>query len=475
MRYNYDITVIGGGAAGLVAATAAAALGAKTALIENNKLGGDCTWYGCVPSKALLKSASVLSLTRRLKEFGILASGDVKYDTSEIMSHVQDVVKKISEHHPAEVFQKRGIEVLFGSPRFIDNRTIEFKGARITSKRFIVCPGSLPMIPSIVGIKSVEYITNQSIFKLEELPRSLIVLGGGPIGVEISQAFSRLGVEVSIIEMMDRVLFREDKEAAQVLTDRLIKDGVSIYTGKKAVRLSREGDLAHVTVEDKNGQQSMLKAEQLLVAVGRVPNIIDLRLEKAKIKYNDKRIVVDKTLRTSASNIYACGDVVGHYQFSHMAEYQAIIAVSNALFPFKRKVDYSCVPWCTFTDPEVAHLGPTEEEAKLRYRDIKIYRSNYRENDRAVTDVEAEGFAKIICDSKGNILGAHIVGANAGELIHEYILAKTKKLKIGDLSSTIHIYPTLAQIAKRTGDQYYLQMLSSNRLKKLFKFFIKMM
>ncbi|MFH1622500.1 MAG: FAD-dependent oxidoreductase [Candidatus Omnitrophota bacterium] len=475
MRYNYDVTVIGGGAAGLVAATGAAALGAKTALIENNKLGGDCTWYGCVPSKALLKSASVFSLIKRLKDFGISASGVDKYDSSNVMSHVREMVKKVSSHHPPEVFQKRGIEVLFGSSRFINNKTIEFKGARITSKRFIICTGSHALVPPIVGIKGVEYITNQSIFDLEVLPKSLIVLGGGPIGVEISQALSRLGVEVSIIEMFDRILFREDPEAVQVLVDSLIKDGVKIYLGKKAVKLSKEGESVVVTIEDKNNEQSVIKAEKILVAVGRAPTIIDLRLDEVKIKYDNKGIKVDNTLRTSARNIYACGDVVGHYQFSHMAEYQAIIAVGNALFPFKRKVDYSCVPWCTFTDPELAHLGLTEQEAKEKYGNVKVFRSNYSENDRAVTDMEESGFVKVICDKKGNILGAHIVGANAGELIHEYVLAKTKGLKIGDLSSAIHVYPTLAQIVKRTGDQYYMQMLSSKWIKGLSKLFINMM
>jgi len=473
MRYNYDIAVIGGGAAGLVAATGAAALGAKTALFENNKLGGDCTWYGCVPSKTLLKSASVLSLVRRIKEFGITPLEDAKFDTSQVMSHVRSMVEKISTHHPPEVFQKRGIDVLFGSPRFLNNNSIEFKGARITSKRFIICTGSRALVPPIVGINSVDYLTNQSIFNLETLPKSLIVLGGGPIGVEISQALSRLGVKVSIVEMLDRILFREDEEVAQVVTKALIKDGVEIHTGKKAVRLSRDNDVVSVSLEDKNNEQSVLKAEHLLVAVGRTPNVIDLFLERAEVKYNNKGLIVDSTLRTTAKNIYACGDIVGPYQFSHMAEYQAVIAVGNALFPFKRRVDYSCVPWCTFTDPELAHLGLTEQEARTKHKDIKIYRSNYKENDKAVTDIEEEGFVKVICDKKGYILGAHIVGVNAGELIHEYVLAKTKKLRIGDLSCTIHVYPTLAQMVKRTGDQYYMQMLSSKWAKSLAKFFIK--
>lgn len=469
MKYDYDLVVIGGGAAGLVAATGGASLGAKTALIEKKKLGGDCTWYGCIPSKALLKSSQVFSLVKRINEFGIDGSGE--YDQSQVMSHVREIINKISEHHPPEVFEKRGIKVLFGNSKFINNTTIDLDGKQVSSKRFIICTGSHPMVPPIEGLKDVDYLTNENIFDLEVLPKSIAVLGGGPIGVEISQALARFGVEVSIVEMVDRILFREDEEIAQVLTDSLNKDSAKIYAGKKAVKFSKEGDTVAIIVEDKVKNQSVIKAEKVLVAVGRAPNIEGLELEKAGIKYSRKGIEVNKTLRTSAKNIYACGDIVGPYQFSHMAEHQAIIAVGNALFPFKRKVDYSAVPWCTFTDPELAHVGLTEEEARKQSKDIKVYRSKYSESDRAVTDLEEKGLAKVICDKKGYVLGAHIVGANAGEIIHEYVLAKAKKLKIGDISLAIHIYPTLAQIVKRTGDQSYMQILNS----KWFSSFAKTM
>lgn len=471
MKYDYDLITIGGGAAGLVAVTGAVALGAKTALIEKNKLGGDCTWYGCIPSKALLKSSQVFSLTQRLKDFGISASGDIEYDTSRVMSHVREIIKKISTHHPPEVFEEKGIKVLFGAPKFVDSRKVELNGKILTSKRFIISTGSYPLVPPIEGLKDINYLTNENIFDLETLPRSMVVLGGGPIGIEMSQALSRLGVEVCIIEMLDRILFREDEEIAEVLTSALSREGVKIYAGKKAVKFSKQGNLIEITLEDKDKKQSSVKAEKVLVAVGRVANVEGLDLEKAGIKYIKKGIEVDNTLRTSAKNIYAAGDVIGPYQFSHTAEYQAIIALSNALFPFKRKVDYSAVPWCTFTDPELAHLGLIEEEARSIHKDIKVYRAKYSENDRAVTDLEETGQAKVICDKKGRILGAHVVGANAGELIHEYVLAKSAKLHIGKLSSGIHIYPTLAQIVKRTADQYYTGILQS----RWFSFFSKLM
>lgn len=475
VKYDYDVIVIGGGAAGLVAATGGAALGAKVALIEKNRLGGDCTWYGCIPSKAILKSSQVFSLLRRLRDFGITISPDVQYDAGQVMAHVREIVHKISTHHPPEVFEKRGIKVVFGTPKFINNKTVNINGENLTSKRFIICTGSHPMVPPIEGLQDVDYLTNENIFDLETLPKSIAVLGGGPIGIELSQAFSLLGVEVSIIEMLDRLLFREDKEAAGALSNLLKEDGIKIYTGKKAIRVSKEDNSVAIVVEDKDGKQSVVKAERILVAIGRVANVKELDLEKAGVKYSNKGIEVDTALRTSAENIYACGDAVGPYQFSHMAEYQAIVAVGNAIFPFKRKVDYDTVPWCTFTNPELAHVGFTEEEARTRFKDIKVYRSKYSNNDRAVTDLEENGFAKVICDKRGRILGAHIVGASAGELIHEYVLAKSKRLKIGDISSAIHIYPTLAQVVKRTGDSYYSDILSLGWFKRISNFFVKMM
>ncbi len=473
MTFDYDALVIGGGAAGLVAATGAAMLGAKTALIEKNKLGGDCTWYGCIPSKALLKSAQVFSLINRLQEFGISVSPKPAYDPARVMSHVRDIVKKVSTHHPAEVFEQRGIKVFFGSPRFAGARSIELEGKRISAKRVIICTGSHPFVPSIEGLKESGYLTNETVFDLERLPGSIAVLGGGPIGIEIAQAFCRLGVEVSVIEMMDRVLFREDKETAGVLTGALVKEGVRIYTGKKAVSFLKEGALTAITLEDKNKSLSVVKAERVLVAVGRAPNVAGLDLERAGVKYSNKGIEVDATLKTSAAAVYACGDVVGPYQFSHIAEYQAIIAAGNALFPFKRKADYGAVAWCTFTDPELAHLGLTEEEAKAKYPGAKVYRARYAGNDRAVTDLEEGGLAKVICDRKGRILGAHIAGANAGEIMHEYVVAKSARLKISSLSSAIHVYPTLAQVVKRTADEYYTDFLNSGWFKRACKIMLK--
>jgi pyruvate/2-oxoglutarate dehydrogenase complex dihydrolipoamide dehydrogenase (E3) component len=476
-KYDYDLIVIGGGAAGLVAATGAATLGAKVALIEKNKLGGDCTWYGCVPSKALLKSAQAFSSLKDLRELGISVSQNANYDTRGVMSYVTDAIRKISAHHPPELFEKRGIRVLFASPKFINKWTIELNNQYLTSKRFIICTGSHPLVLPIEGLEDIDYLTNENIFDLEQLPRSVAILGGGPIGVEISQALCRLGVEVFIIEMLPRLLFREEEESSRVLSNVLREEGVKIYTDKKAVRFSRQEDAVAITLQGKHKQNQVIKAERVLLAMGRAANVDGLGLENAAVEYNRKGIKVDKTLKTSADNIYACGDVVGPYQFSHMAEYQAIIALGNALFPFKRKVNYDCVPWCTFTDPEIAHLGLTEEEARSRYAssNIKIYRAYYDHNDRAVVDLRQKGFVKVICNKRGFILGAHIVGAAAGELIHEYVLAKSTGLRISRLACAIHIYPTLSQIVKRSGEQYLTEFLQSRWFQIFSRIMLKLM
>lgn len=471
MQYDHDVIVIGGGAAGLVVATGTASLGADTALIEKSKLGGDCTWYGCIPSKAILKAAQVVSLIGRAGDFGVSLPEGIRPDTGKVMDHVRDMVRKISEHHPPEVFEKRGVKILFGAPVFEGPRAVMLNGKRITAKRFIVCPGSHPMVPTIEGLGDIDYLTNENVFDLETLPGSMAVLGGGPIGVELSQAFSRLGVKVTIVEMMDSLLFREDPEIAAVLAGRLAAEGIEIETGQKAIKFSRNGSGTDIVLEGKKGERKTITTDKVLVAVGRAPNVEGLALEKAGVKYSKKGIGVDDTLRTSAKNIYACGDAAGPYQFSHMAEYQAIIVIGNALMPFNRKVGQEVVPWCTFTEPEVARVGLTEAEAREKYKDVRVYRSEYSGNDRAVTDGEEAGIVKAVCDGKGRILGAHIVGAGAGEIIHEYVLAMSAGLNIGKISAAIHVYPTLAQTAKRAADHSFDAFLGS----RWFKVFTKTM
>jgi len=386
------------------------------------------------------------------------------------MSHVRDVVSEISTHHPAEVFRKRGIDVIFGSPRFIGPNKIEVDGnKKIEAKKFIICTGSHPAVPPINGLKDIEYLTNENVFDLDKLPGSLIVLGGGPIGVEVSQALSRLGVKVFIVEMLDRILIREDKEVVAVLEKKLRDEGIKILTGKKAIRFKNIDGQVCATLEDKNGNHEELYSENVLVAVGRIPNLEELSLKKAKVEYNKKGVKVNSYLQTTNENIFACGDVVGPFMFSHVAAYQASICVRNALF--KRiawqKVNYQNIAWATFTDPELAHLGLSEDEANEQYGKVKVYKSEYINSDRAITDLHKEGLIKIITDNKGCILGAHIVGSQASELIQGFLLAKSLKVPLSKIAQTLFIYPTLSELVKKTAAKSLIEKLG-NPVVKIF-------
>lgn len=467
MKYDFDVVVIGGGAGGLFAASVANTLGAKTALLEKKRLGGDCTWFGCMPSKAILKSAGVANLLKRYSKFGLEIDGNFHLNPGKALMYVRDVVEEISTHHPAEVFEKRGIRVIFGPPQFMDKNTIELNGKRITSKKFIISTGSHPTIPPIEGLECIEYLTNENVFGLNKLPQSLIVLGGGPIGVELSQALNRLGVKIYIVEMMDRVLFREDKEASQILEDKLKEEGIQILSGKKAVKIDKQSGLVHVTLEGKDKNQERISAENVLVAVGRAPNLEGLSLEKADVEFTKQGIKVNSYLETSNKDIFACGDVVGPYMFSHVASYQAQVCVRNALF--KRlawqKANYQNVAWATFTEPELSHLGQTEEEAKELYKNIKVYKTQYSSSDRAITDSEKEGLIKIITDNKGYILGAHIVGAQASEIIQGFLIAKSLRMPLSKLSSPLFIYPTLSELIKKTAAKPLVEKMNNPIIK----------
>lgn len=484
MRYDFDVVIIGGGAGGLFAASVANGLGAKVCLIEKNRLGGDCTWYGCMPSKALLKSAQVAHLFKRYGEFGLDIPGGFNVDASRVMAHVRDVIEEIATHHPAEVFQKKGIKVIFGSPKFIDQKSLEINSQRITAKKFILCTGSHPVVPPIEGLREIDYLTNENIFALEKLPDILIVLGGGPIGVELAQALNRLGVKVYIIEMFERILFKEDKEIAAILEKTVRREGIQVLTSTKAVKFSKDNGKVCVTIEAQNkkplstyevakGKQDTICADKVLVAVGRAPNTGGLDLEKAGVEYSKTGIKVNEFLQTTNENIFACGDVVGPYMFSHVASYQAQICVRNALF--KRiawgKVNYQNAVWATFSEPEVAHLGLTEEEARAKYKNIPIYKTEYSSSDRAVTDLEKGGLIKVITDKKGFILGAHIAGAQASEIIQGFLLAKSFKIPLFRLSQALFIYPTLSELVKKTSAKPLLEKANN----PLVKFVLRMM
>ena len=472
---NYDIVVIGGGAAGLTVATGSVKFGLRVALVEKEKLGGDCLYYGCVPSKTLIHSAKVASLIKRSKEYG-LNETELSFDFERVINHVWNTINIIGEHDDPERFRKMGVDVVFGDPSFTSPEEIEVNGRRIKSKKFVIATGSRSFTPPIDGLKEAGFISHVEVFHLKKLPQSLIVIGAGPIGMEMSQAFARFGSDVTVIEMLDRILPIEDEDVSEELEKYLTKEGIKFFTGTKAKRVSLENG-KKVVLAEKNGEEINIAADEILVAVGRTPNVEGLNLEAAGVQYNRKGIVVDEKLRTTAKNIWACGDVVGPYLFTHMAEYQAGIVVRNALLKLPAKVDYSVVPWTTFTDPEVAHVGISETEAKNKGIDYHVYKHQYSNVDRAVTEVEGVGFAKIITTGwKGKIIGAHIVGPNAGELISELALAIKKGMTVKDISSTIHVYPTLALGTRQTADLFFRHKFESSQLlQKLLKFIVRLL
>jgi pyruvate/2-oxoglutarate dehydrogenase complex dihydrolipoamide dehydrogenase (E3) component len=386
------------------------------------------------------------------------------------MEHVRSIIQSVYQSERPEVFEEFGIKVFSGTAEFIDRHQIRVGTEKMSARYFIIATGSSPFIPPIDGLNTVPYLTNETIFNIERLPGSIIMLGGGPIGIELSQALNRLGVETTVVEMLDRVLFREDRELAEMLADHLKKEGVKILTKTKAVQCAMKNGRIAVEVQDEAGVPGEIEADSVLVAVGRKANVQNLRCENAGVKYTHKGIITDDHLKTTATNIYACGDVVGPYQFSHMAEYQALTATLNAFLPVKRKVNYRDVIWCTFTDPELAHAGLTEEEARELHGDsIKIYRYDYSHVDRAKTDSATLGRSKFICNRKGRLIGAHILGHLAGETVHEVQLLKSLKLPFRKIGPVIHAYPTYSDVLKRPSGQAYVEKLQSNLFIKLLR------
>jgi pyruvate/2-oxoglutarate dehydrogenase complex dihydrolipoamide dehydrogenase (E3) component len=388
------------------------------------------------------------------------------------MDYVRSVRNKIYEEEEPAVWEKKGIRILIGNPKFLDQQRLQLGEETVSARKFIIATGSSPFVPPIEGIGDVPYLTNETLFDLETLPRSMTILGGGPIGTELSSAFNRLGVEVTVVEMGDRILVREEPELVTVLTDHLKSEGLKILTGTKAVKFGKENDKIVTTVEDKSDPASSVKSDAILVAVGQSPNVSGLDLEKAGVEYTPKGIVTNRHLQSTAKNIYACGDVAGSYQFSHVAEYQANIAVMNAVLPLpiKKKVDYSNVVWATFTDPELAHAGINEDEARKLHGDkIRVYRHPYTSIDRARTDNSEIGMSKIICHKNGKILGVHILGERAADLLHELQLAKSLKIGFHKIGPIIHVYPTYSDAVKRPSNMYYADRLRENAFLKLLR------
>ena len=449
---EFDIVVIGGGAGGLVVAAGGAALGARVALVEKHKMGGDCLNYGCVPSKTLLKSAKVAHLMRTAADYAIPPHAPVP-DIAQVMERVAGVIRGIEPNDSPERFRGLGVDVTFGDGHFVAPDCFEVNGRRLTARTFVIATGSRPGVPPIPGIDQVPYLTNETLFDLREQVPSLIVIGGGPIGCEMAQAFARLGAAVTVVDMAPEILPREDPDLSLVVRRQMEKEGVRFCFGAAVAKVEGSRHDIRLTIKDPGGAEQTLQATHLLLAAGRRANVEGLGLEAAGIALDKGKIVCDATLRTTNPHVYLCGDVAGGPQFTHVAGHHAGILLRQAIFRMRWAKPSVHVPWCTYTDPELARIGLSESEAVKAGIDHRVYRFGFEEIDRARAEGETEGFAKVITDPKGRILGAAIVGPHAGEGIHEYVLAINKGMNLKELAGIIHIYPTFAEINKRVADQ----------------------
>ncbi|MDN5870553.1 MAG: FAD-dependent oxidoreductase [Nitrococcus sp.] len=462
-----DLVVIGGGVGGLVTASVAGQLGLAVTLIERGpKLGGDCLHSGCIPSKTLLRSAEVAALMRRGEAFGLPAF-QPQVNMRSVNARIQSVIDRIQTHDDPERYRAYGVQVLYGIARFINSGEVEVKGTRIAGRRFVIATGSRPMVPPVPGLEQTGYITNEQAVGLQTLPPRLAVLGAGAVGVELAQAFLRLGSRVCLLESAAEILPREEPELAAELRAILTGEGMDIRLGVCLQRVEPSPTGKRLLLQ-QDEQRIALEVDEILVATGRRPNIEELALEAAGVAYDRAGIRVDARMRTTRPRIYACGDVCGPFGFTHMAEYQAGIVISNAVFRFPKKADYSVVPSVIYCDPELARVGLTASEAKAQALDVEVLEFPFNEVDRALTEGAEAGRMRLIVQ-RGRIRGATLLGARAGELLHEIVLAMTAGVRMDRISAAIHAYPTLAQIHRRTVNTFYARKLFSPRTRHLVR------
>ena len=474
-----DICILGAGSAGLSVAAGAALLGARTVLIEPGAMGGDCLNTGCVPSKALLASAKAAVAHRHAGALGLRAHAP-EVDFKAVHDHVHGVIAGIAPQDSVERFEGMGVTVLRERGRFTGPRALEAGAARVSARRFVIATGSAPLVPPIPGLGDVPYLTNETVFGLSELPRHLIVVGGGPIGCELGQAFCRLGARVTVLEQAE-ILPNDDPELVDILRDRLRADGLDIREGARVTRVEaaggRAGDGVAVTVESGGAAEPIverIEGSALLLAAGRRPVVEDLGLAAAGIAHGRAGIEVDARLRTTNPRVFAAGDVVGGYQFTHMASHHAVVVIKNALFRLPAKVETRAVPWVTYTDPELAQVGLPEAAARRAQGAIRVLRWPFADNDRARAERNAEGLVKVIATPRGRVLGASILGAQAGELIQPWTLAIAQGIKLSAMAGTIAPYPTRGEAGKRAAAGFYGDKISSRWTQGLVRLLLRL-
>ena len=464
---TYDLVVLGGGTAGLVSAFIAATVGARVALIERERTGGDCLWTGCVPSKSLIASARLAHRMRNADALGLLPV-EPEIDFATVMSRVHEAIATIEPDDSPERLRAAGVEVIKGNGIFKDARTIEVDGEPLPFRAAIVATGSAPSRPPIDGLEGEDISDTDSIWKVRELPARLLVIGGGPVGCELAQAFGRLGSEVVLIELGDRLLPREEPDASALVTERLAMEGIDLRLGTRAMAITRQGDGgAELVVEGPDGPATP-PFDRILLAAGRSPRTAGIGLDRAGIALlDDDAIAVDDRLRTSAPGIYSAGDVTAKLPFTHVAAHHGRVATANALFGTRRRID-ATIPWVTFTDPEVGRVGLTEAEARQRWGSrMKIARSDYADLDRAITDGEPYGFVTLVGDPRGRLVGATVAAPSGGEAIAELTARIKSGDKIDSISETVHAYPTLAEGPSRAADDLLIERYGSRPYRAL--------
>ncbi|MEP1152114.1 MAG: FAD-dependent oxidoreductase [Balneola sp.] len=474
--FEFDSVVIGGGSAGLTASGICANFGAKTMMIERHRLGGDCTWTGCVPSKILLKAGKVAQQVRDAGKYGLI-DGKPEVDFKKVIKHVHEIRDEVYEDADRpEIYEEMGIEVVEGDASFIDAHTIEIKLSdgetrKVTSRFFFIAAGGSAFVPPIDGIDTVDHLTNDSLFEIEDLPKELIIIGGGPIGTEMSQAFTNLGSKVTVIDMAPRIMMNDDEELTQILFEELKNQGVNYELNASVKSVSQNEGSVSVKIEI-DGKEKSISGDKLLMATGRKPNIEGLGLDKAGIEYSKKGIKINNSCRTNKKNIYAIGDISSKYQFTHMSEHMAKVATSRALLKIPMKMDVKHITWATFTSPEVAHVGATEKELIEKGKKFEVYRFPYSKIDRAITEGETVGLIKIYAKKfSGKILGASVVGAHAGEFISEYAVAMKNDVSLRNIADTMHPYPSWGLGARRAADQWYIRNQSTGTVKWIKRIF----
>lgn len=460
----YDLVVLGGGTAGLVSAMGSVGIGARVALIERHLLGGDCLNFGCVPSKALLAAGHAAARVRDAARFGVHVE-EPRIDAAAGLARVRELRARIAPHDGVARIGGTGVDVYLGHGRFVAPDAAEVGGARLRFKRAVICTGGSPWLPPVPGLADIAARTSDTIWELETVPAALVVMGGGPIGCEMAQAFGRLGSEVTIVEMAPALLPRDDPDAAELVMARFESEGVRVLAGHRVVGARRDGDARTLTVETSDGARFDVTGDEVLVAVGRRANTADIGAEVAGVEVSKRGVTVDARMRTTNRRIFAAGDVASSYQFTHAADAMARLVIRNAFFFGRGRADSLVIPWATYTDPEIAHVGVTHEQAAER--GLQTFRVDFASVDRALLEGEETGFAKLYTDAKGRIHGATVVGPRAGDLIGEACLAMTAGLDAAMLSSTIHPYPTTAEVWRKLGDAYNKTRLSPG-VRRLF-------